>query len=218
MFQAVLAAGRDDSVNLFAVLPDRRNWPQHGIGPHMPPADDTARAFDKRRKAPRKTVIKPGRIMLEGAAAPIECVVLSVSAGGARIRLRDLPPCPDRFDLQIGGEPTRHCNVAWRTEESMGVEFVARAGGAKAHVEERRAKPRTPALRTGILVFKDGYCTMECEIIEISAGGARIKPLDPASCPKEFELRIKHGARHICDVVRTHGREFAVKFRDADGA
>jgi hypothetical protein len=181
----------------------------------MPPADDTARSFDKRRKAPRKSVIKAGHVTFEGMAAPIECVVLSVSAGGARIRLRDLPPCPDDFALQIGAEPARPCRVAWRTDEAMGVEFVVPAATADAEVEERRAKPRMPALRTGILVFKDGYCTMECEIIEISPVGARIRPLDPASCPKEFELRIKHGATHICDVVRTHGREFAVKFRDA---
>jgi hypothetical protein len=145
-------------------------------------------------------------------------VVLSVSASGARIRLRDLPPCPDRFVLQIGSEAPRSCKVAWRNEDAIGVEFVARPVPVKANPEERREKPRMPALRSGVLVFKDGYCTMECEIIEISAGGARIKPLDPASCPKEFELRIKHGAKHICEVVRVHGREFAVRFLDADNA
>jgi hypothetical protein len=53
-------------------------------------------------------------------------------------------------------------------------------------VSERRKSPRQRALKKAQIVFKDGNCTMNCQVVEVSGSGAKIIPDDPFSLPDQF--------------------------------
>ena len=59
--------------------------------------------------------------------------------------------------------------------------------------DDRRASQRRRLIRKGKIVFRHGNCIMSCEILDISEGGARLRPLDTAYLPEEFILRLRDG-------------------------
>ena len=72
---------------------------------------------------------------LDGAVvAP--CTLANVSASGAKLTLKTPVEVPDTFTLVLskGGAVRRQCEVVWRTEKEIGVQFVlsqaAEAGSA----------------------------------------------------------------------------------------
>lgn len=183
----------------------------------MTAPDDQRQAVENRRRFVRRPMLKSGRILLgDGYALP--CVVLNVSEGGAKLKTQSASSCPARFDIEIGGEPARPCRVAWHRDESLGVEFGVWSEGATVadavNPRERRAFKRYPMLRPGFIVLKGGFATVRCNVLDLSQGGAKLKPIDPASCPREFELHIDDGARHSCVVVRSDRGVLGVRFTD----
>jgi hypothetical protein len=55
------------------------------------------------------------------------CLMVNVSADGARLTKLELTDVPEKFDLVLttNGIVRRHCEVAWRSEKEIGVRFVA---------------------------------------------------------------------------------------------
>lgn len=91
--------------------------------------------MDERRKFPRRRVRHPAWI----GAAPnkmIDCVVLDISEGGAKIELTEKADVPETFTLLLSrlGTPKRKCRVVWSAETQIGVEFKAPSGNAGANV------------------------------------------------------------------------------------
>jgi hypothetical protein len=177
--------------------------------------------IDNRRKWPRRPMLKNGRIHLGGGYV-LPCLVLNVSEGGAKLQTQSVAACPDRFEIEIGTEAQRPCKVTWRSGETIGVEFVAQtveAGVANGQApagdsKERRASRRSPMLRGAAIVFKGGFASVRCNLLDLSEGGARLKPIDPASCPTHFELRIDDGPTRKCEVVRSERGVLGVRFTD----
>lgn len=65
-----------------------------------------------------------------------ECVLLDISAGGARIGIDNLPAVmPPRFTLLLtrNGAVRRACKVAWRSGSTLGVQFLGPPSDAKTH-------------------------------------------------------------------------------------
>ncbi len=57
---------------------------------------------------------------------------------------------------------------------------------------ERRKSPRHKILNVGEIVYPDGHC-VDCAILGISEGGARIRLGDYTECPTDFTLRAGSG-------------------------
>jgi hypothetical protein len=79
---------------------------------------------DERRRYPRHRTLKAGRIVFNHRFSVISCTVRNLSEGGACLQVATTVGVPDRFDLAI--EPDglqRACDVAWRTEDRVGVAF-----------------------------------------------------------------------------------------------
>ena len=72
---------------------------------------------------------------------PIMCTVADISAGGVGLTFVSIAGVPDRFMLEIKGDPTiRPCKVAWRQEpHRLGVAFITDA--------EYLPEPPTPAVQ-----------------------------------------------------------------------
>ena len=79
--------------------------------------------MDHCRIAPRKRVLKSGIIDL-GAGGTITCSVKNISESGALLEAITPLFIPDRFKLIVQTEHlSRPCQVIWRKEKRMGIEF-----------------------------------------------------------------------------------------------
>jgi hypothetical protein len=77
-----------------------------------------------RRQETRYRLLQRGRIIINGGFSAIDCVVLDVSAGGAKLKLAEWLVLPGRFDLKLGDQPPRKVEVCHRTPDTIGVRFV----------------------------------------------------------------------------------------------
>lgn len=78
--------------------------------------------------------------------------------------------------------------------------------------QERRAARRAKILRTGLIIYDKGRCTMPCMILEQSANGAKLRPQDSIWVPESFDLRLPDGSRRHCDIVRKERTDIAVQY------
>lgn len=77
-----------------------------------------------RRKFPRAHVLRRARIVFRRGNCSMDCVVLDLSEGGARLRASDWLALPDKFELRIENGPVRDAEVRFRSAEMAGVRFV----------------------------------------------------------------------------------------------
>jgi hypothetical protein len=78
--------------------------------------------------------------------------------------------------------------------------------------EDRRHSTRAKTLRNGLIIYDEGRCTMTCTILELSSGGARLRPQDAIWVPASFDLKLPDGSRRHCDVVRKDRSDIAVRY------
>lgn len=86
-------------------------------------------ASDKRRwfrSKPRGLVPATAKILVPGKAAPIECTVIDLSAGGACLAMSQVQELPPRFEFLHGGTK-KICTLVWRRGYRFGINFVANA-------------------------------------------------------------------------------------------
>lgn len=77
---------------------------------------------------------------------------------------------------------------------------------------DRRNDKRYRAIQKGLIVFAGANCDQPCAILDISAGGARLRPLDSATVPDRFQLRDHKSTMRDCAVIWRHGSTLGVKF------
>jgi hypothetical protein len=77
---------------------------------------------------------------------------------------------------------------------------------------DRRRHPRRPARKSALLVFRSGYCTMGCRILNLSEAGALLMPADIILCPDAFVLKPPVGPARECEVVWRKGTVLGVRY------
>ncbi len=80
----------------------------------------------EKRKDIRRSVTYPAFIELGGGAPARECTLCDVSQQGAQLAVAGPETLPNEFILALSsdGAARRRCRVIWRTESSVGVEFL----------------------------------------------------------------------------------------------
>lgn len=73
------------------------------------------------RVRPSGLVSRTAKIILP-KAAPIECTIVDMSAGGACLDLPEPDRLPPRFELLHGGIK-KHCLIKWKKFRRIGVQF-----------------------------------------------------------------------------------------------
>ena len=92
------------------------------IPPRKP---DAALSRSDHRKSERKVVTIPIHLMSKGLPIPLRCIASELSERGARLTVPAsewLPSSMTVVGLSNGYE--RHCSVAWRIGDKVGVLFV----------------------------------------------------------------------------------------------
>ena len=78
----------------------------------------------ERRQYERAHVLRRARIVYRRGWSSLDCVVLDLSSGGARIKVGAMLGFPERFELRIDSGPVREAVVRYRAADATGVEFV----------------------------------------------------------------------------------------------
>lgn len=84
-----------------------------------------------RRRFPRTAVLWSGKIAAEGAEA--SCVVLNLSAGGAKVRVSDQAGFGDDITVTVGRFGDFCGKIVWKARDLLGISFTTDA----AEVRER---------------------------------------------------------------------------------
>ncbi len=83
--------------------------------------------MQERRKEPRRPAFWDARIGFNGRVFRINCMVQNISAGGARLALRQMADLPAEFDLTVACKQERleyAVRTKWRIRRTIGVEIV----------------------------------------------------------------------------------------------
>jgi hypothetical protein len=78
----------------------------------------------ERRESPRAHVLRRARILYRRGFSTIDCVVLDVSPGGARLKVDEWLMLPRRFELCIENGPAHEAEVRYRDMQMTGIRFV----------------------------------------------------------------------------------------------
>ena len=85
----------------------------------------------------------------------------------------------------------------------------------KVRQVERRRLPRKKTIRSGKIIYQSATCVMGCTILNLSDGGAAIRPDDQYfCCPTKFTLEIRDSGAVNCEVCWRDGDKLGVRFVD----
>jgi PilZ domain len=78
------------------------------------------------RMAPRRRMLKSGKIAYADRHVTVECLVRDISATGARLRVEGSVSAPDTFELLVPLDGLEaNCEVVWRAGADLGIKFLA---------------------------------------------------------------------------------------------
>jgi PilZ domain len=78
---------------------------------------------------------------------------------------------------------------------------------------DRRRSHRRRVLKSALIVFNKGHCTLGCQILDVSDTGALVMPADMFLCPRdEFVLKPRVGSSRDCEVVWRKMDKVGVRF------
>jgi hypothetical protein len=80
------------------------------------------------------------------------------------------------------------------------------------HSVDQRFSKRIKALRKAMISYNQGATTMDCSILDLSEGGARLRPFDPLRVPASFRLRLTPSLTIGCEVVYREKADIGVSF------
>lgn len=76
----------------------------------------------------------------------------------------------------------------------------------------RRRGDRRRVLKSAMIVFNGGHCTLGCQILDVSDTGALVMPADIFLCPAEFVLKPLVGSPRDCEVVWRKNNKVGVRY------
>jgi len=81
-------------------------------------------------------------------------------------------------------------------------------------MQEKRRHQRAHVLRRARIVFRRGYSTIDCVVLDLSPSGARLKVDEWLALPDRFELRIENGVRREAEVRFRAMEMTGIRFTD----
>jgi hypothetical protein len=86
--------------------------------------------------------------------------------------------------------------------------------GTDAMASNRRKFTRRAFSHTARIVGGDGSWEHDCQIMDVSATGARLATAEPLKLPKDFLLALSTGGRAVrkCHLIWSRGKEIGIAF------
>jgi hypothetical protein len=110
----------------------------------------------EKRKNLRRSIAYPAFIDLGDGSPAIECTLCDASQEGALLAVAEPDSVPNEFILALSsdGAARRRCQVAWRTENQIGVEFLK-------DLKKNTPPMRKPAMRSSAPKSADAGASAE---------------------------------------------------------
>jgi hypothetical protein len=80
--------------------------------------------------------------------------------------------------------------------------------------DEHRNEQRHRTLKPGLIVFNNGFSTIECMVRNLSESGAQLKVESLNGIPDEFQLKLKDAGSARAKVAWKRGTTIGIKFLD----
>jgi hypothetical protein len=175
---------------------------------------------ENRQKHPRHATRCPGTLI--SGDQEVDCEVLNISVGGAKIRMAQSIETNSHVRVRIlrVGEFTGR--VAWRNGTTLGVEFqdeltelariVEDVLSAEAEFDDRREDTRASVLWSGKL-RSAGQIT-NCRIVNFSLKGVQLLTEKEVNCGLEVILWIERFGEFTTKLIWQDGPSIGVQFID----
>jgi hypothetical protein len=99
--------------------------------------------MDDKRKAPRRRVLKEGKIVFADAMRVIDCTIRDMSKDGARLLIANTIGIPDTFSLYEKSTGLLYpTSIVWRQSNALGVKFEGPATSIHDAANKRYARLR----------------------------------------------------------------------------
>ena len=95
------------------------------------PGDAPATVIENRRREPRATVIKSGKLCF--GQSVVDCVIADVSPGGTRVRTGVVTTVPETVILRFAGGGAYVAHQRWARGTDVGFEFIRPAPMGDEH-------------------------------------------------------------------------------------
>lgn len=173
-----------------------------------------------RQRHPRHATLVSGKLV--SGDAEVDCEVLNVSVGGAKIRIAEPIDTNSHVCVKIRQVGEINGRVAWRNGTTLGVEFqdevtelariVEDILSSEVQSEERRDEARASVLWSGKL-RSDGQLT-NCRIVNFSLKGVQLLTEKEIKCGLEVILWIERFGEFTTKLVWQDGPSVGVQFID----
>lgn len=174
----------------------------------------------ERQKYPRSLVLCSARLALGAGTA--RCEILNISLGGVKLRLLEPLDGDGEATLTLEHHGSFRCQVAWRDEKYVGMEFVEDLDRISKLIwsllenpetnKEQRDSPRSSVLWAGQL--NAGARGAQCRVLNISPYGAKVRMLEPLSHATHVSMTIERFGQFPADVIWRDGDYLGIKFHD----
>ncbi len=99
--------------------------------------------MDDKRNAPRRRVLKEGKIVFADAMRVIDCTIRDMSQDGARLLIANTVGVPDTFNLYEKSTGLLYpARTVWRQSKALGVKFEGPATNIHDAANKRFARLR----------------------------------------------------------------------------
>ncbi len=82
---------------------------------------------------------------------------------------------------------------------------------ASLPTDDRRRIRRNRTLKVGQILCPEGQ-RLDCTVIDMSEGGAKVRLAETATCPAHFTLRLTTGHSYRCELAWSGGSELGMRF------
>ncbi|MFO1106873.1 MAG: PilZ domain-containing protein [Amaricoccus sp.] len=81
-----------------------------------------------RRQSPRRRLLRRAQVVFRNGYSVLDCIVLDLSEGGARLKLTNWNVLPNRFELRMENSPPQIATVCHRAADVTGIRFLLDGG------------------------------------------------------------------------------------------
>ncbi len=180
---------------------------------------DTASPIDL-QKHPRHQTLCSGKCYV--GERGVDCQVLDISVGGAKVRLSEPVEPETQIRLKIENVGEFSGRVAWRNGATLGIEFHEELSELARIVEdilshdvskdEHRGGVRTSVLWAGRLLSAGR--NIGCRVLNISAYGAKIRSEQSFEFAADVILNIDRFGDFAAKVIWQDDSHLGIEFRD----
>ena len=89
---------------------------------------------------------------------------------------------------------------------------MSESANAEQMGSERRTARRKRSLLGAQIIFRDGNCVMNAQILNFSEDGALVRPSDLGLCPERFALKPRFEQPRNCEVRWRKGETIGVRY------